>query len=125
MSRQTFDDIFFSVLGELLDAEAQLAVGSSVIRRAKLGPDLEAVVADIGRCSSGQVMRLEIAFRLLGRSVRTEPCWSTAPLLVDALDAAKARDETARHAGVGLALLSILHLQIIRLQSLSAWAVRC
>lgn len=124
MSRKTLDDLFLATLGELYDAEAQLAVGLPVLQRASLEGDLETLLTDMHQATCGQMLRLETVFGLLGRRAASEPCWSVAPLVVDAYDAARARDSFSRHTGVGLALLSILHLQIVRLQALCAWATR-
>lgn len=125
MARQNLDELFVATLGELHDAEAQLAVGLPVLGRANLDAGLERLVADMHRATCGQMMRYETVFEMLGKRAEGEPCWSVAPLVVDAYDAAASRCPFSRHSGIGLALLSILHLQIVRLQSLIAWSRRC
>lgn len=125
MARLNIDDLFVATLGELYDAEAQLAVGLPVLGRADLDGELDRLVDEMHRATCGQMLRYETIFEMLGKRADGEPCWSAAPLVVDAYDAAMSRCPFSRHTGIGLALLSILHLQILRLQSLSAWAQRC
>ena len=125
MPRETFNDLFTATLGELYDAEAQLAVGLPVLKRAQLNDDLLRVVDAMHEATCGQMLKLEAIFDLVGREAKSHTCWSVAPLVVDAYDAMKARDAFARHSGIGLALLSIAHLQIVRYQSLAAWSIHC
>ncbi len=125
MSRETFDDLFTITLGELYDTEAQLAVGLPVLHRAPITGDLEKLLQGMHQQTCSHMLRLEAAFEALGREAKGETCWSVAPLIVDAYDAMTSKEAFARHSGVGLALLSITHLQIIRYQSLIAWAMRC
>ena len=125
MPRQTLDDLFTATLGELYDAESQLAVGLPVLRRAALDADLDQLVEEMREATCGQMLRYETMFEMLGRRAKGEPCWSVAPLVVDACDAARSKCAFSRHTGIALALLSVLHLQVVRLQSLAAWAQRC
>jgi ferritin-like metal-binding protein YciE len=125
MPRDTFDDLFIATLGEVYDAEAQLAVGLPVLKRAQLNDDLARLVASLHDATCSQMLRLEAIFDLVGRDAKSQTCWSVAPLVVDAYDAMQAKDTFSRHSGVGLALLSVTHLQIVRYQSLAAWSLHC
>lgn len=125
MARQSFDELFVTTLGELYDAEAQLAVGLPVLMKASFGRELSSLIEEMHHETATQLLRLEALFQTIGHDGKAESCWSVAPLLVDAYDAMNGIDPLSRHCGVALPLLSVMHLQIVRYQAVIAWALRC
>lgn len=124
-TRQSFQDLYFTMLGELYHVEFQLAVAlpklSSLLRGAELSPLIQRSLHE----TDVQLTRLEEVFDMLDRPAACEPCWSTAKFMIDACEAAESTDAFNRIAGVAMALLRVKHLEIVSYQALLAWSCRC
>jgi ferritin-like metal-binding protein YciE len=124
-TRQSFQELYFGMLGELYHIEYQLAVALPKISGLLRGAELSPLAQRARRETDVQLTRLEEVFDLLDRPASCEPCWSTAKFMIDACESAQSKDTFNRVAGVSLALLRVKHLEIATYQALLAWSCRC
>jgi ferritin-like metal-binding protein YciE len=124
-TRQSFQELYFGMLGELYHIEFQLAVALPKISSLMRGAELSSLVQRALHETDVHLTRLEEVFDVLDQPAVCEPCWSTAKFMIDACEAAESKDAFNRVAGVALALLRVKHLEIVGYQALLAWSHRC
>jgi ferritin-like metal-binding protein YciE len=124
-TQNSFQELFFSKLGELYHVEFQLAVALPKLSGRLRGAELSPLVRRSLHETDVQLTRLEEIFDMLDQPAACEPCWSPGKFMIDAYEAAQSKDAFNRVAGTALALLHVKHLELVSYQALLAWSYRC
>lgn len=116
--------LFNKMLYEVYAAETELAHKLQAIAATAVSFQLVDLIERIRSDSQTRIVRLESITAMLDQSVDKAPWSAVSSLLSDALEAAEFNDTAERETAIALSLASVMHLQVVRYNTLQQWSSR-